>query len=466
MKSFKQFIHEARRNPELNPKVGATEYLRKYKDRDDIYISFTKIPKLGLNPKSDWNTPIGVYTYPLKQFWEYYNVEKRKTVELAAPFAGISPYIQILKGKHTKSFIRDFSKYTERDLQKDKERILSEVYKSSGSDGQLEIFPIFEEGEGTTKSKTPFGKLWNITRLLSDSSPVRKMLGIRSNKSLIAWTELLRNLGFTGFSDIHGEGIIHDAEPVQAVFLTAKEYTQIDSVENKEYDEPNSYNRTNTGLDWTGGTWNGGTWKDGTWCGGRWKDGYWYDGTWKNGTWEKGVWQDGSWENGTWKHGIFEAGTWESGTWKNGTFMWGKWLDGTWENGSWIGGFWNKGTWNYGEWCNGTWKGGIWKHGMWYDGTWCNGTWNYGVWNCGIWYDGTWWNGTWENGTWYDGIWNDGTWNNGTWKDGIWNNGKWRVGTIYSSKYKGLIGSVVNPKTFCQYESESNSLEELKSKLR
>ena len=451
MKSFKQFVHEARRNPELNPKVGATDYLRKYKDRDDIYISFTKIPKLGLNPKSDWDTPIGVYTYPLKQFWVYYAVEKHKTVKLAAPFAGSSPFIQILKGKHSKGFIKDFSKYTERDLQKDKEKILSAVYKSSGSDGQSEIFSIFEEGEETTKLKTPFGKLWNITRLLSDFPSARKMLGLKSSKSLVAWTELFLNLGYTGFSDVHGEGIIHDAEKVQAVFLTAKEYTQIDSVENKEYDEPNSYYRTNTGLNWTGGTWNGGTWKDGTWCGGRWKDGVWNCGTWKKGVWECG---------------IFETGTWESGTWKNGTFMWGKWLDGTWEDGSWICGFWNKGTWNYGEWCNGTWKNGTWKHGMWYDGTWCNGTWNYGVWNYGIWYDGTWWNGTWENGTWYDGIWNDGTWNNGTWKDGIWNNGKWRVGTIYSSKYKGLIGSVVNPKTFCQYESESNSLEELKSKVR
>jgi hypothetical protein len=235
MKSFKQFVHEARRNPEKNPKINATDYLRKYKDRDDIYISFTKINKVGVNPKSDWNTPIGVYVYPLKQFWNYYEVEKNKTVQLAAPWAGRSPYIQIIKGKHSKGFIRDFSKYTERDLNNDIEKILWRAYDFSGTDGQSEVFSVIEDAEESLKTRTPFDKFWNIIQDLSNSRLTRKLLGIRSNKFLVAWTELLRNLGYTGFSDIHGEKIIHKNEPVQAVFIDPREYEQIDMIENKEH---------------------------------------------------------------------------------------------------------------------------------------------------------------------------------------------------------------------------------------
>jgi hypothetical protein len=436
MKSFKQFVNEARRNPELNPKVGATDYLRKYKDRDDIYISFTKVDKLGVNPQSSFNTPIGVYTYPLKEFWKYYKVEKYGSVKHAAPFAGDSPYIQILKGKHSKGFFRDFSKYTERDLEKDKQKILSIAYKKGGSDSQLKVFPFFEYAEESSSNKTPFGKIWNITRIMSGSQIARDLLDIRSKKSAIAWNELFQKMGYTGFSDETGTGIIFDAEPVQAVFFTAKEYTQIDAVQNKEYDNPNPSYRTNTGLDWTGGTWNGGNWKDGTWCGGRWKQ-----GVWNCGTWKKGVWEDG----------IFEAGTWESGTWKKGSFMWAKWLDGTWENGTWIGGTWENGTWKNGEWCNGAWKNGTWRCGIWSDGSWYNGTW------C----DGDWCNGIWNNGTWNDGIWWQGEWCGGTWKDG-----KWYKGGIYSKKYKRSICSSVNPKAFCRYETETSYLEELKSKVK
>ena len=67
-----QPLLEARRNPEKNPHIGAWDLFFKYKDDPNVYISFTTIDKLGINPNSKFNTPNGIYTYPIKEFYENY----------------------------------------------------------------------------------------------------------------------------------------------------------------------------------------------------------------------------------------------------------------------------------------------------------------------------------------------------------------------------------------------------------
>ena len=79
---FKDFISEARRNPDQNPKIPVVNQLKKiFKDNyeyyydprdvvreyhDDLYfVSMTKVDKLGINPTSKYNTPLGIYAYPL-----------------------------------------------------------------------------------------------------------------------------------------------------------------------------------------------------------------------------------------------------------------------------------------------------------------------------------------------------------------------------------------------------------------
>ena len=70
MKSYKLFLSEKRSNPDKNPKLSAYDYLEQYKDDPDVYISFTDISKIGINPRSDFNTPNGIYTYPLREMWK------------------------------------------------------------------------------------------------------------------------------------------------------------------------------------------------------------------------------------------------------------------------------------------------------------------------------------------------------------------------------------------------------------
>ena len=137
MKTFIQFIDEARRNPELNPKISIYDILEKYHTDENVYITYVQdvgskstsisgkakgIPKnaegfkLGINPKSTFNTPNGIYTYPLKEAWRSYSNRKDRILDV--PFAGENPFIYIFKPKRSNRIV-DLKKYSSRDWDKD-----------------------------------------------------------------------------------------------------------------------------------------------------------------------------------------------------------------------------------------------------------------------------------------------------------------------------------------------------------
>jgi len=314
MITWNKFIQEKRKNPELNPKVSAYQYLKQYKDRDDIYISFTDLLKIGIKPMSTFNTPNGIYTYPLKEFWKRYRVEQSKEVGGVAPFAGERKYIAIIKAKHSKGFVQDMYKdYTSKNYDRDIEKlkklfgvqnnssrvfikealtflkkrlpkffdkdvakiVLEEIkeirfsilcddfidetrsiikWKDGNKDKsekelkkllkELKELPTYFDGNDTLTSiiddaswasthKSPIGMFWYITMMLSRIKLSDKLLGNHSNTQ--KWNNLLRKLGYTGFGDKSGKGLIHDAEPLQALFLTKNEITVIDQIPNKDY---------------------------------------------------------------------------------------------------------------------------------------------------------------------------------------------------------------------------------------
>ena len=65
--------------------------------------------------------------------------------------------------------------------------------------------------------KTPAGYFWNITRNLGELFAL--MLG---GKAPVIWTGIMRSLGYEGFTDRSGIGLIHGNEPCQAVFFSLK----------------------------------------------------------------------------------------------------------------------------------------------------------------------------------------------------------------------------------------------------
>ena len=218
---------------------------------------------------------------------------------------------------------------------------------------------IIDNADSEALVKTQFGKFWYITYELSNYEIMKKLVGVKSRTSSFAWTELFRKMGYTGFADKKGQGIIYTSEPVQAVFLDPREYEHIDMIENKEH-------KSNL---WNGGVYkdtefNNGVWMDGTFEGRRMDNVDWKKGTFKGSTFSRGTWRDGDfcgfgicnskWMNGTFHKGEFCSTVWSDGTFKGGEFISGQWHKGTWENGIWDGG---------------TWYGGCWKNGCWADGS-------------------------------------------------------------------------------------------------
>jgi hypothetical protein len=433
-------LTEARRNPKLNPKISAYEALKPYSNDNSYFISFTTVDKIGINPKSKYDTPLAIYAYPLKAIWKEYNVDLIKSVGKAVPFAGNSPYVWLIKVKNNVNFVKNmYSDYPlkkyESDMKILKNHIISnqkEYQKLLKDDnGNLDtinntIDSYFSKWEKEAKEWVPIMFMWNITRNLAY---------YKEGKPMVQWSYLLhRVLGYGGFCDVEGRGHIHPAEPIQACFFSTRSFDVVAEFLNKDYNDEYYWFQKGVGLGiikvknadasvmsdydadpilvWNDGTWISGEWKYGEWRFGTWKDGVWLDGYWKYGTWEKGDWYNGSFLGGTWKDGFWKDGVWSTGVWEDGL-------------------------WSTGDWYRGTWKNGIWGGGNWYTGTWENGIWEDGTWEYGVWHDGTWKDGFWKDGVWNGGTWKGGTWKDGHWRGGVWENGAWVKGTIYDPDKKG-----------------------------
>jgi hypothetical protein len=115
-------IFEARKNPLLNPKISAYDQLLQYKDNPNIFIHMGTVNKVGLNVLSTYDTPLGIYCYPLKYVWDRY-IEIVKSLS-GLPFAEKAPYVHILEFKGNGKFI-NMDEYSETDLQNDIDKLKS-----------------------------------------------------------------------------------------------------------------------------------------------------------------------------------------------------------------------------------------------------------------------------------------------------------------------------------------------------
>jgi hypothetical protein len=196
---------EYRRNN--TPKYAAIDIIRKYKDLDNVYISFTTIDKLGINPQTPYNTPIGIYSYPLKTSWEYYGMDRYGVTAL--PFAADGTYIWIFEAN-----VPDIGKMkkTEFDIAMKKIKALG-MKPSDINDAILAANSIW--GWDACYG----AKLWNVTSMFANGN----------NKK---WTKTFLDLGYNGFVDGKVTDIIHENEPVQAVFFTIKAIKILEKIHN------------------------------------------------------------------------------------------------------------------------------------------------------------------------------------------------------------------------------------------
>lgn len=232
---------EARRNPELNPKIDIIQELSKYASQDGYYIHFTDLKKVGVNPQTEYFTPAGVYSYNLKREWN-------DMVNNTLPFAQNRKYIFLLKA--TKP-VTNVKQYTLSNWGMDKLK-LSRMFKnktfsiSMDTDTysdfveqamktklspdalgfySLSIEELIEVAKMTTKNRMPFTMMWNATRLIS-------MDGEKIDPNVWIWNKVMRSLGYAIFDDPN-TGTIHQNEPSQCLFLTTNSFDVVDMLENK-----------------------------------------------------------------------------------------------------------------------------------------------------------------------------------------------------------------------------------------
>lgn len=220
MIKLKDLLNELRKNPELNPKVPALKSLEKYKDDDSYFITFTSIEKVGLNPKTPFSTPVGVYAYKLKDVYD-------ELLEKNYLFGVDRPYVNVLQINTNK--VLDLENYSNK--QQDIEK-LKKIYESEFDDAFEDILKEFESSKDllypiNTDGKYVYGLMNHISNKKSGKSGEAK-------KSMVYFNVLLRKMGYDVVID--RTGTIHLLQPSQAVFLTPSSYKVIEKIINKNYD--------------------------------------------------------------------------------------------------------------------------------------------------------------------------------------------------------------------------------------
>ncbi|PNX45739.1 MAG: hypothetical protein BV459_07815 [Thermoplasmata archaeon M11B2D] len=85
MKKFSEVskeLNEKRAHADMNPKESVVKYLLDNLNNNNVYIHFSNIEKVGINPNTKWATPIGVYGWQLNYYKKklIQNVEDVKNI--------------------------------------------------------------------------------------------------------------------------------------------------------------------------------------------------------------------------------------------------------------------------------------------------------------------------------------------------------------------------------------------------
>ena len=212
IKSWKQIVETTSAVHLDEALTDIVDALRPYAEQRNFFVSFSDIPKLGINPKTDYNTPAGIYSYPLRQMWP---AIKANTI----PYAGERQYALVFQPRNFIGIVNVntyTSVYLSRHMNLLEQKVIPKIVGSTVVDTGFFV-DFFDEAKRESKLQTPAGWLWNITRRLA-SMWARDFNG---PKPTIGWNAIMRALAIPGVVDWQGSGLIHPNEPTQAVWFSA-----------------------------------------------------------------------------------------------------------------------------------------------------------------------------------------------------------------------------------------------------
>lgn len=223
---------EARSNKEhpAQQKLYGKNILNKYYDSpqaDDYYVSFTKIDKVGINPLTTYNTPVGVYTYPLTYIMGFRSFED-------LPFAGDSKFIQVITPTKHVLELKNYNNLKS-DIAKAKHFLSTQGIEERDIDYIL--FQATSEAKPSVNSQA--SQFWNVARYLANEVS-RSSSGTRIGKNgkelsklAMPFNAVLRDIFNVHVVRDDGLGIIHENEPTQCLFLSKNSFTHVDSIPNR-----------------------------------------------------------------------------------------------------------------------------------------------------------------------------------------------------------------------------------------
>lgn len=203
-----ELLNEARKNEVANVKQTPLEALTKiYKNHPEpqnLFVHFAAIQKFGINPSSDFNTPLGFYSYPLD-----YVLESNMKV----PYALNQPYI----------FVFEAQNYWDLSGPLDKQ-IISNLMESCEFYGLRPDYEL-EHAQSNTEAYLVIQNVYLKSAGYGKSSKLKK-------NPKILFRQILKRANISGVVD-RGTGTIHLNEPTQGLFFDVSKLKLIEMVRNR-----------------------------------------------------------------------------------------------------------------------------------------------------------------------------------------------------------------------------------------
>lgn len=211
-------------------RTNVVEQLRPFCKDPSLYIHFTDVLKLGVNPKTVHSlTPLGIYTYPLDRI--FIQLEHN-----TVPYASTRKYIHLVRSVGNMLDLGNVSKAQFDNLYDRMISVFQPVAASTGEEDfylglMAEVRDHFHKPDTYGYGNAHYGSgVWKLSDRLATF--VENRTG--KNKEVI-WNTLFRKLGYDGIVDRSGLGIIHVFETSQAVFLSTKGCKLIQTYNNDHF---------------------------------------------------------------------------------------------------------------------------------------------------------------------------------------------------------------------------------------
>jgi hypothetical protein len=191
---------------------------------ENVFVTFVDMLKVGINPQSEWDDPVGVYLYPVREVISGAASNNGHLI----PFAQERRYAFLIRSTGNLLELQD---YTADDLDRDLEKIAKKFWPlimnnemDDDPEEQWEhMLSMWYERWGAQ----PGEAIWRITDRIANYIELRAP----SRSSRMIWHQLFRACGYDGVVD-RGDKIISPNEPAQCVIFNMAALTVLEASNN------------------------------------------------------------------------------------------------------------------------------------------------------------------------------------------------------------------------------------------